>query len=81
MVVLSEDHRICADGTPAEVLAQRDLLLEVNLIHEHAHRHRGLHTSTRTGTGTSTGPSSPSRRHAQRSTRPWKCGCSGRIPP
>ncbi len=41
MVVLSEDHRICADGTPAEVLAQRELLLEVNLIHEHAHRHRG----------------------------------------
>ena len=39
MVVLSEEHRICADGTPAEVLEQRALLLEVNLIHEHAHRH------------------------------------------
>lgn len=39
MVVLSEDHSIVADGTPAEVLAQSDLLLEVNLIHEHAHRH------------------------------------------
>jgi cobalt/nickel transport system ATP-binding protein len=44
MVVLSEEHHICADGTPAEVLANRDLLLEVNLIHEHSHRHgRGEH--------------------------------------
>ena len=41
LIVLSEQHGICADGTPDDVLAQRDLLLEVNLIHEHAHRHRG----------------------------------------
>ena len=41
MVVLSEQHKVCADGTPSEVLALRELLLEVNLIHEHAHRHRG----------------------------------------
>lgn len=33
MVVLTEDHRICADGTPADVLAQHKLLLDVNLIH------------------------------------------------
>jgi len=39
MVVLSEDHEVVADGTPAEVLAQRDVLLRVNLIHEHSHRH------------------------------------------
>jgi cobalt/nickel transport system ATP-binding protein len=39
MVVLSEQHRICADGAPSDVLAQHELLLEVNLIHEHAHRH------------------------------------------
>jgi len=39
MVVLSEQHRVAADGTPEAVLAQRELLLEVNLIHEHAHRH------------------------------------------
>jgi cobalt/nickel transport system ATP-binding protein len=39
MVVLSEEHEIAADGTPEEVLEQRDLLLEVNLIHEHSHRH------------------------------------------
>lgn len=41
IVVLSEEHRIRADGAPDEVLAERDLLLEVNLIHEHEHRHRG----------------------------------------
>ncbi len=40
MIVLSEEHRICADGSPADVLAQRELLLEVNLIHEHSHSHR-----------------------------------------
>ena len=39
IVVLSEEHSVVADGTPDEVLAQRDLLLSVNLIHEHAHRH------------------------------------------
>jgi cobalt/nickel transport system ATP-binding protein len=39
LVVLSEDHTPVADGTPDEVLAQRELLLSVNLIHEHTHRH------------------------------------------
>jgi cobalt/nickel transport system ATP-binding protein len=39
MVVLSEDHTIVAEGPPEEVLAQRELLLSVNLIHEHAHQH------------------------------------------
>lgn len=39
MVVLSEEHLVCCDGTPDDVLAQRDVLLRVNLIHEHAHRH------------------------------------------
>ena len=33
--MFSEDHRIVAEGTPADVLADRDLLLDVNLIHEH----------------------------------------------
>lgn len=41
MIVLSEEHTIVADGTPADVLAQEELLLRVNLIHEHAHRHWG----------------------------------------
>ena len=39
LVVLSEDHTVVADGTPAEVLVQHELLLSVNLIHEHTHRH------------------------------------------
>jgi len=39
MIVLSEEHAVVADGAPEDVLAQRDLLLSVNLIHEHAHRH------------------------------------------
>jgi cobalt/nickel transport system ATP-binding protein len=39
IVVLSEEHTIVADGTPEEVLRQRELLLSVNLIHEHTHRH------------------------------------------
>lgn len=34
-VVFGEDHRIVAEGAPADVLAQRDLLLRVNLIHLH----------------------------------------------
>lgn len=41
IVVLTEEHTVCADGPPADVLRQRELLLEVNLIHEHQHRHRG----------------------------------------
>jgi cobalt/nickel transport system ATP-binding protein len=39
IVVMSEDHRLVADGAPEQVLTQRDLLLTVNLIHEHTHRH------------------------------------------
>ena len=39
IVVLSEEHTLVADGEPDDVLARRDLLLSVNLIHEHTHRH------------------------------------------
>ena len=38
-VVFAEDHTVVADGTPGEVLADRDLLVSVNLVHEHPHRH------------------------------------------
>jgi cobalt/nickel transport system ATP-binding protein len=33
-VVLSEDHRVVAEGPPDDLLADRELLLSVNLIHE-----------------------------------------------
>lgn len=33
-LVFSEEHRVVADGTPGDVLSERDLLLEVNLIDE-----------------------------------------------
>jgi cobalt/nickel transport system ATP-binding protein len=33
-LVFGEDHRIVAEGSPSELLASRDLLLEVNLVHE-----------------------------------------------
>lgn len=38
-VVMSEDHTVSADGAFHEIIANDDLLLQVNLIHEHAHYH------------------------------------------
>jgi len=38
-LVFGEDHRIAGEGTPHEILADRDLLLAVNLIHERTHLH------------------------------------------
>jgi cobalt/nickel transport system ATP-binding protein len=32
-LVFTEDHRLARTGTPAEILADRELLLEVNLVH------------------------------------------------
>jgi cobalt/nickel transport system ATP-binding protein len=40
-LVFSEDHRVVAGGPPAEIMADRGLLLKVNLIHEHNHLHSG----------------------------------------
>ena len=40
-LVFTEDHRLAAEGTPAEILANQRLLLEVNLVHEHSHWHTG----------------------------------------
>ena len=40
-LVLSEDHRLVADGPVRELLSDLDLLLSVNLIHAHAHLHDG----------------------------------------
>jgi cobalt/nickel transport system ATP-binding protein len=38
-VVFSEGHRIVAEGPVDDVIGDRDLLLSVNLIHEHRHVH------------------------------------------
>jgi cobalt/nickel transport system ATP-binding protein len=51
VLVFGEDHRAAADGTPAEILSDRGLLLRVNLIdprfhkhvHEGDHRHYHIH--------------------------------------
>jgi cobalt/nickel transport system ATP-binding protein len=40
-IVFSEDHTLAADGPIVDVLANDDLLLSVNLIHEHVHIHGG----------------------------------------
>ncbi len=43
-IVLDEEHGMVADASVAQVLADPDLLLRVNLIHAHAHRHEaGTH--------------------------------------
>jgi cobalt/nickel transport system ATP-binding protein len=39
--ILGEGHRFVAQGRPREMLAQRELLLATNLVHEHRHRHDG----------------------------------------
>lgn len=38
-VVFGEDHRILRDGRTEDVLADTDLMLAANLMHEHLHRH------------------------------------------
>jgi len=40
--VFGEDHRIARIGSVEEVLADRDLLLRCNLIHDHRHLHRDV---------------------------------------
>ncbi len=42
VVVLGEDRRVLADGPTEEILADRDLLIRANLIHEHLHEHGGV---------------------------------------
>jgi cobalt/nickel transport system ATP-binding protein len=39
VVVFAEDHCVAACGPPAKILADRDLLLRVNLIDPRFHRH------------------------------------------
>ena len=40
-IVFSEDHTLAGDGPIDEIIRNDDLLLSVNLIHEHAHTHGG----------------------------------------
>jgi cobalt/nickel transport system ATP-binding protein len=47
VLVFDEAHHLVAEGTPAEILGNHDLLLACNLIHAHRHRHTnggGEHT-------------------------------------
>lgn len=45
VAVLSEDHRLIRTGSAQEILRDTELLIKVNLIHEHIHRHGGrLHS-------------------------------------
>jgi len=41
VIVLRENHTVAADGTPFEIFSDRELLLNVNLIHERSHFHIG----------------------------------------
>jgi cobalt/nickel transport system ATP-binding protein len=41
-IVMGEDHRVKEDGRAEEVLSDYDLLLALNLIHEHMHLHGKL---------------------------------------
>jgi cobalt/nickel transport system ATP-binding protein len=59
VVVLSEEGRVMADGTPAAILADRDLLIRANLIHEHLHEHGPWPIRTRTTMPTATTNRSP----------------------
>lgn len=43
VVVLSEDRRILASGTPQQILYDTELLIRANVIHEHLHLHGSAH--------------------------------------
>jgi len=38
-IILGEDHRILKEGISHEIMKDRDILLNANLIHKHPHRH------------------------------------------
>ena len=58
-VVVLEEGKVAANGTPAEILANHELLLRANLVHAHRHSHGGV--STRIRISTRTGSTSISR--------------------
>ena len=42
VIVMGENRRILADGTPERILEDDAVLMEANLIHEHPHRHAAV---------------------------------------
>lgn len=46
VIVFSEEHNIVAQGTPKEILSNKELLMSVNLIDDHYHRHIHLAASS-----------------------------------
>ena len=42
IIVLGEDHAVAAEGPREQILTDLDLLLSVNLVHEHSHLHDGV---------------------------------------
>ncbi len=59
VIVIGEERRILADGTPEEILRDRDLLIRANLIHAQLHENLLSHsTSDRTTNISSTLPAS-----------------------
>jgi len=40
-IVFSEDHTVAGDGPIDDIIRNDELLLSVNMIHEHAHTHQG----------------------------------------
>ncbi len=42
VIVLNEQHTIAADGPRHDILTNLELLLSVNLVHEHTHIHEGV---------------------------------------
>jgi cobalt/nickel transport system ATP-binding protein len=42
IIVLGEQHTVAAEGAREQILTDLDLLLSVNLIHEHSHLHDGV---------------------------------------
>jgi cobalt/nickel transport system ATP-binding protein len=41
-ILVLEDGRVAASGTPAEILSNHELLLRANLVHAHRHSHGGV---------------------------------------
>jgi cobalt/nickel transport system ATP-binding protein len=38
VVIISEEHHVLADGTPEDLLCDRELLIHANLIHPQLHQ-------------------------------------------